>query len=661
MKLIDSFLYLEFDEAVQAGIGSEGYLRKAKSVGSRSFTFINDPSDKRKVLLQFETLKPEHKALVEKRYGNPYDRLAKEPIKNMVSKDSKAEEFYLSYRYSDNKMLPIESVNKYTEAASWLNMLVKAKANKKDIKKLLNLSVADFFIKVGQIITEDNIDLPASYRRLTEKMTEYKGLSLISMENAYTSMISEHFGNQRAKKVSTELAESILLELLSLPYHDDVVLCRKYNEWAVNNGHEAISASTVGLWRRNNSHLIDGSRKGSKNWYNSHGKQIMRKRPSAPLLLIGSDDNDLDLYFQTETVNKKNHVQINYFHRFKLIVVMDAFNDYVLGYAQADTVTTDLIKLAFVDAMHHIRQLTGGWYLPHQLQTDRWGKGALDGFYKSIATYTPATAKVARAKYIERAFYDNWHKALRLYPNYAGTNITSKRKINEDHLALMKKEFPSKDYGPVQIEHFIQTLRTLVNEKTGMTKQQEWLQAFIESKLSQERMIPDMQFLHLFGQVHEYANTITNRGITPTLNGIERVYEIPEEFYLETVGKKVQVIYDPLDFSRVLVTDGDRVRFVAHSYELLPAAIADYKEGDRTRLNAKLDEKRRHVEAIAQSKANRQQVLDANKINVDSLLQAGVMAKDLMQGAIQQYGQVTYNSNEKPTKKSNEVDPLDLM
>jgi hypothetical protein len=66
------------------------------------------------------------------------------------------------------------------------------------------------------------------------------------------------------------------------------------------------------------------------------------KRPSAPLLLIGSDDNDLDLYFQNETANKKGHTVVNYFHRFKLIVVMDAFNDYVLGYAQADVVTAEL-------------------------------------------------------------------------------------------------------------------------------------------------------------------------------------------------------------------------------------------------------------------------------------------------------------------------------
>jgi hypothetical protein len=45
--------------------------------------------------------------------------------------------------------------------------------------------------------------------------------------NGYASLISKHFGNTRAKKVASELAESLLLEMLSLPYHDDVVICRK--------------------------------------------------------------------------------------------------------------------------------------------------------------------------------------------------------------------------------------------------------------------------------------------------------------------------------------------------------------------------------------------------------------------------------------------------
>jgi hypothetical protein len=652
MKIIDSVLYITFEEAIEAGLSTKNYLTKAKSTGTGSFSFIDDPSDKRKVLIEFESMKPEAKAKVEKRYGNPYDIVAKGPIRGMVQKDSKAEEFFLSYRYEESKMLPIDKVNQYVLAASWLNMLVKAEASKKDIKKLLNLSLADFWIKVTEIINSDGIDLPGSYKRLREKLAEYQ-------EKGYASLISKHFGNQRALKVSSELAESLLLELLSQPYHDDVVICRKYNQWALANNHEAITPATVGIWRRNNAHLINGQKKGVKDWYNTHGKQIMRKRPSAPLLLIGSDDNDLDLYFQEEKLNAKGHVTINYFHRFKLIVVMDAFNDYVLGYAQADQVTADLVRLAFVDAMHHIKELTGAWYLPHQLQTDNWGKGTLTGFYQSIATYTPATAKVARAKYIEQAFGTKWHQALKCYPNYAGHNITAKNKINEDALALHKKEFPAREFAPQQIEHFISSLRNLVNEKTGLTRQQEWLQAFKGSVKSQEKRINDMQFLHLFGFTHNYSNRITNKGLTPCLNGQERVFEIPEEFYLSSIGKSVDIIYDPLDFARVLVqADGGSMRFIASNYEKLPSAIADFLPGDRQRLQQRLDEKRRHVEFIATRKADRQQLLEMNKIDAESLLQAGVMAKELMQGAVSELAQISYNKN---TSTTTDFDPLSQM
>jgi hypothetical protein len=46
----------------------------------------------------------------------------------------------MQYRYDGCKMLPIERVNEYTAAASWLNMLSSADENKKEIKKLLNLN-----------------------------------------------------------------------------------------------------------------------------------------------------------------------------------------------------------------------------------------------------------------------------------------------------------------------------------------------------------------------------------------------------------------------------------------------------------------------------------------------------------------------------------------
>lgn len=655
MKIINSILYVEFDEVIEAGITTRNYLTKAKSTGSGSFTFLDDPSDKRRVLIEFESMKPEAKHKIEKRFGNPYDHCAKGPIRNMVSKDMKAEEFFLAFRYDDNKFLPIETVNNYVTAASWLNMLVKAEASKKEIKKLLNLSLADFWIKVTEIIKSDNIDLPSSYKRLRETLAEYQS-------NGYASIISKHFGNKRALKVSSELAESLLLELISQPYHDDDVICRQYNKWAVENNHEPITPATVGKWRRDHEALISAEKKGSKVWYNTHGKQIMRKRPSAPLLLVNADDNDLDLYFKEETTNKKGHAVVNYFHREKLIVVIDAFNDYILGYAQADVVTADLVRLAFVDAMHHVHELTGNWYLPHQLQTDNWGKGTLTEFYSSIAIYTPATAKVARAKYIEQSFGVKWHKHLKCYPNYAGHNITAQNKINEDALALRKKDFPAKEFAPQQVNHFVESMRNLVNEKTGLTKQSEWLQAFHNSHKSQERQINEMQFLHLFGFTHNYSNTITNKGLTPMINGMERVFEIPEEFYLSTVGKRVSIVYEPIDLSRVLVTDGANLRFVAREYEKLPSALADFLPNDRARLNAKLNEKRRHVEFIAKQKEQRQDLLGKHKIDAEGLLQAGVMAKEIMQGALSNYGQISYNNNQNNSGSTpSEWDAFDAM
>src|SRR5438067_10342099 len=96
------------------------YLRKAKSTGTKCWTFLNDPDDRRRVLVQYEALKEEYKKMVRELFGNPYDHMAKEPILKMVQPDQKAEAFFLSYVYSDNRFLPTEHVTKYVKAASWL-------------------------------------------------------------------------------------------------------------------------------------------------------------------------------------------------------------------------------------------------------------------------------------------------------------------------------------------------------------------------------------------------------------------------------------------------------------------------------------------------------------------------------------------------------------
>ena len=164
MKLIDNLIFLEFPELIEVGV-SEDTLKKASYRKSPSWEFITDPLDKRKVLISYEKLKDNYKKLINERFGNPYDYIAKEPIRKLFESDFKAKQFFKDFRYDDEKRLPFEHITKYTIAASWLNLLIKLNDDKKFIKKQLNLSVEIFFKSVCEIITTNKIDLPTTYQR----------------------------------------------------------------------------------------------------------------------------------------------------------------------------------------------------------------------------------------------------------------------------------------------------------------------------------------------------------------------------------------------------------------------------------------------------------------------------------------------------------------
>ena len=75
MKLINNILYLEFAELVSCGV-SANTISIAKRDNSKCWTFLNDPEDKRKVLIKYEDLKPKYKNMVFAKFGNPYTYIA---------------------------------------------------------------------------------------------------------------------------------------------------------------------------------------------------------------------------------------------------------------------------------------------------------------------------------------------------------------------------------------------------------------------------------------------------------------------------------------------------------------------------------------------------------------------------------------------------------
>ncbi len=640
-----NILCLEYAELVPSIISVEAY-NKARL--RKNIIVHGVGGNGRTVLIEFETLPKKYKEAVKKEYGDPYQYIAQQPILDLINWDLKAEQFYRDYVLPATGLgLPDDYIPKYTNAASWLNTIGYLTTDKRALKANLNITIGDFWNTITGLIRIKNIHLPTSEKRLKEKLKAYTCKSGVSNDPNYGCMIEAfRFGNSNSKKVDDDIAEALLLEMISNDHqHDYTVIAKKYNLWAKEAGKQAITPGAVAYWAKKNLHLITQSREGVGKNYTKFVKYILRDRPSAPLLLVGSDDNLLDLYFKDRKVVKytdkktgerKEREVTNYYYRPALYVIMDAYNDYILGYAIGEEVTIDLIKAAYINAVHHIKELTQGTYLPHQIQMDRFGldpklKGHLAQYYKSIATTTPAIARASQGKYIERAFGVEWHQALKEFPNYSGQNITSKERLSPEAIDRSKGDFPTKEEASKYIELFINHLRK--------SRIKQWLTAFNESEKSKQKAISDEKRLQTFGYLHTdktgklLKNALTPAGLRPTIDNKELIFDIPEEFFPQHAGKQVQLIYDPYDLSKVLATDGKGLRFVAETYQKMPSALADYKEGDRTRLNNLIDGKKRIAAVPAIEKAKRVETLSRARIDAESLIQSGVLTKQIRQAA----------------------------
>ena len=380
-------LCLEFDEFVPAIMSKPAY-DQAKRRGT--ITVFGRGGNGSIVLIDYETLPYKQKEAVKEKYGDPYVYYTKQPLLDYVKAnfDHEAEQFYNDYTLPNGLNLPEDYVAKYAKAVTWLRSIDHFTTDKKALKTLLNISITAFWVMAGELIRAKDVALPINERRLMEKLKQFKREGLPCMIETW------RFGNNYSKKVNDEVAEALLLKLIAHPHkHDDTVIAANYNKWATKNGKQVITPAAVGVWRRKSALTTTLTRDGAGINYNKFSKRAMRERPSAPLLLINSDDNILDLFFKDGKSD---------FYRPAGYFIVDGYNDYILGYALGKTVTIELVKQAYLNAIHHVMEVTGECYLWHQIQTDRWSidpqlKGELATFFSNQAHYTQQRLKYRKA------------------------------------------------------------------------------------------------------------------------------------------------------------------------------------------------------------------------------------------------------------------------
>ncbi|WP_149913522.1 transposase family protein [Sphingobacterium cavernae] len=653
----NNILCLTYNEFVPAIMVADTY-NKNRSRGN--ITVHGRGGNGSKVLIEYESLPTKYKDKVKELFGNPYDYMAKQPILDLIDWDYKAFTFYSDYILPNGSKLPasdcdamgkeqINYVDRYTKCVNWLNMLSKFTTDKRALKQALNISVMEFWDVVSELILKQHIALPTNPKRLKEKLKEFN--SYADPLDRFEMLIEKHrFGNSNAKARDEE-SDALILKLLADPRkHDDTVIAAAYNKYAKEHGKKTLTAGAIAYIRKQNEHIIASTRDGDKRAYNKFSKEIGRDRASSPLLLLNADDNTLDLFFTASYRNASGKLVKNAYYRPNLYVIIDTYNDYILGYSYGDNITHEVIYDAFRNALNHIQELTGAYYLGHQLQTDRWGldvkmKNELADFYTKVGgKFTPQAHRVPQGKYIERSFGTEWHQVLKVLPtkNYSGHNIKAKEALSQEFIAQNAKNHPSIEQMPQIIEGFINIMRNKPNPKTGISRQVEWLEAFMQSEKSRKNHIDTATKLSIIGKKHPNLLTITTKGVQGMIAGQKLRFDLPDEVIWKYNGAKVEVLYDPERLDEVLITDGKGLRFVASEYNPMPAALADFEEGDGKRLHTAFENKRQISMKLTSILQEKLKALDGSNINPESLLQAGVMIKDLKNNAEAEYLQQLY-------------------
>lgn len=647
MRLINKKPYLTLAQCVQCGL-VENTILTANKRGSKAWDIIKDPDDSRMILVGYEGLKPEYRRMVDERYGNVYEQVARQPILEMVVNDAKAVEFYKRYRFGGNneKFLPLHNtdkhvggtVNKYVRAASWLNFF--SREDLKQVAKGLGINLTKLYEQAGVLIKVEKengkmagytgIDVlpgefPGTYQNLMRRVDEYrKGGYECLINGRIDNKNSSKLGKMRAGSVE-QGAESVLRQaqddsaegVIALPEGgkgggNGLVLVPKTGnkrgafdpevekkqtavmryvagfgnnlnaaqvQKIVNrifkvNGWETLSVRSFNKFINENQDILTPGRRGKRVAMNTVAMQNKRKRPPFPTIYVTLDGWTVELMYREYNTRERKWD----YKRLVVVVVLDAYNDYPLGYAIGERETADLIREACRNAIIHTKELFGQPYSPMQVQSDNYQIKNLTPFYQAMAGkyFTPAAVGNSKAKVVEPYFKYLNEKCQAECMNWSGFNVdaTKEKQVNREWLNKVKDQFPDK----AGVERQIHQLMSGERAEKGADYIAKWQ----ELPEADRCPVSVMDYLTMFGvPLGDRTNTITGQGVVKTIDGVTYTYDSFDPLFRQNLHIDWTLIGDPENMGRVLAVSPDKkLRFVLEEKHQVAMDIYSRTEAD---------------------------------------------------------------------------------
>lgn len=514
-------------------------------------------------------------------FPDPLEQAESRAFLDTVERDHAAYNYYRGYKLADGRNLPDDKVLEYTNNAAIMNAFRQrwdAHVSKRQRSGKRTLLTKGFWTNAAAILPylSDRFphSLPGNPRRLQMKFAEYAN-------TGYECFISGKFQNGNAGKVVDMFQQSYISALLSHPNNlPDTKIADLYNAMGEYHGWEPITAKAVGTWRRKLGAKISAGRLGVSNFRNHLTMQVKRSRPTTPMLMWSLDGWTVELLYQATKTDKKGHSVTTYTNRLTMVVVLDVFNDYPIGYAVGSHESPKLIKAALRNAAIHTLELSGEMLRANQVQSDRYAIKTMTDLYAVMGgKVTPAQAHNAKAKPVEPYFNHLNTTYCLLCNNWSGFGITTNpnRQPNSDALNKKRHSFPDESGVRAQIDEMMRLER--------VTKGEAYMAGLANLRPEHRLPLSRESYLLNFGSETGFKNVLEGCGLRPTILGVKRDYDCFDISFRDHASERWTVKYDPDDLTEVLaINESGTRRYMLEAKYVQPMALADRKPGDAEQL-----------------------------------------------------------------------------
>lgn len=539
-------------------------------------------------LIVYDSLPQGWREMLALKFGNPPEEVRQSFFEKYYKRDSEALDYYLAHRYGDDhsKRLTPELIERYTVNASVINTLLEVRANRKSYAKAIGVvGQFDIWESLSRDVNafhEVDHDLPTNKDSLRRKVGRYQ-------KEGYASLISGKLQTRNAAIIKQDQQSALLEELLAQPVNlNNEQIASIFNITADQMKWRTIDASVVARKRKEVDLYTKSYTRGTSELLHTKLMQNKRSRPSSSMLFWVHDGWDAELLYQKTSINANGHQVTTYHNRPTVVMVLDPYNDYIIGYAIGERENSSLIKAAYKNALKHTEELFSGMHQPYQIQSDNYQIKHLRPFYESLCKhFTPAAVRNSKAKPIEAFFnrFNTKHLQANLLPNWSGHNVTAKQanQPNGDFLAKRRHQFPT-------YEGVVQQLVEAI-ERDRAEKREAYVASF--ANIDDKHLLPMSydKYLHVFGETTGYTNKMEGDGLSITINGEKKWYDSFDPAWRKYMHLDWMVRFDPDDLRQILVSNaqsrngrlveeiGD-VSFLLEEKYIQPMAIANQKPED---------------------------------------------------------------------------------